>query len=131
MAIERMPKEARAAQILEFVRNNPKITTKEISYEIGLAYNTVSKIVKELKETGQWPVDEKEVDPVAIPPEQRCFAYIEPGRCIALREKSEYCNTPGCSFYKTKAGYEADKLKAEERCEKRGLLYGEEYTHQE
>lgn len=131
MAIERMSKEERETQILEIARNNPGITTKEISAEIGLAYNTVSKIAKELKETGKWPAGESEADPVAIPPEQRCFAYIDPGICIALRVKSEHCNTPGCAFYKTKSGYEADKLKSEERCEKRGLLYGEEYTHQE
>lgn len=131
MAKERLPKEARAAQILEVVRRNPKVSIREISKEIDLAISVVHRIAKELKEAGEWPVDEKEVDPVAIHPEQRCFAYIEPGSCIALREKSEFCNTPGCAFYKTKAVYEADKLKSEERCEKRGLLYGEEYTHQE
>ena len=129
MATERLPKEVRAAQILEVARKNPKVTTKEISFEIDLAYSVVQRISKELKEAGQWPVDENEIDPITIPAEQRCFAFSERScECIALRERSPYCNTPGCAFYKTKEEHEKGRLKAAKRCENRGLAYGEDYT---
>jgi len=130
MATERLPKEVRAQQILEVARRNPKVSMREISKEIDLALSVVHRIAKELKETGRWPVCEEGIEPIDVLPEQRCFAYNERGsECLALRERSPYCNTPGCAFYKTKEEQENDRLKAEKRCEKRGLAYGENYTH--
>ena len=57
-----------------------------------------------------------------------CFGYTqETGGCRILNEQSEYCNTPKCPFYKTKARMAEEKRRVEARFDEKGKTYYKNY----
>ena len=55
-----------------------------------------------------------------------CFAYNPThGTCRALKEKSEFCNTPLCPFFKPNKEYRAELVKVKQRIKAKGLNYYE------